>query len=155
MKVVCKQPIQSLPMIRAGVEDGKNSKLKLKNWKLFPGTNIKTMKKFHLPIRQHNSIKSGDLKRTYLVAVVAGILLLAAVPSDVTRPMTLVTAVLLLATLRKESSVTPSRAGCLNAHLSGKVAEPVALVALLASTSTTVAAAYTATSAATWRGKIN
>ena len=53
----------------------------------------------------------------YHVAVVAGVLLLAAIPSDVPGAVTLVATILLLATL------------------SSKVTEPVALVALAATTS--------------------
>ena len=70
---------------------------------------------------------------SHLVAVVAGVLLLAAVPGDVAGAVTLVTAVLLLATL------------------SGKVAEPVALVALLAATASTAEATSASSTSTAWR----
>ena len=75
-----------------------------------------------------------------MVAVVAGVFLLAAVPGDVADTVTLVASVLLLATLKEPRLLPAGRTGYLTAHLSGKVAESVALVALLASTTATVAA---------------
>ena len=97
----------------------------------------------------------SEVTGPYHVAVVAGVLLLAAVPGDVAGSVTLVTAVLLLATLNRPG-LSLCRAGCLDIYLPSKVAEPVALVALLAATSTaeaTEATASTTTSAATatWR----
>ena len=68
---------------------------------------------------------------TDLVAVVAGVLLLAAVPGDVSGAVTLVAAILLLATLP------------------GKMSEPVALVALAAAAAATAVAITIASSAAT------
>ena len=64
--------------------------------------------------------------------------------------MTLVTAVLFLATLNRPELLPASSGGCFNIYLPSKVAEPVALVALLATASTAEAAeAATPTAVAT------